>query len=277
VTELEWLKQESGMTDEELKPFEALLGDAKLKTMLTKVMAAKDAGVSAQLAAETERINLENSWTNTYQPELRKITQEALEAKGEAARMAAQLTAAREYGIVPPEPAAAVVPVRAPGSPDPSQYVSKDDFTKLEQQAGMGIALINDVSGEHFKLFGAPLTDTQDLIREVARERQLGHHADLKSVWERKHNVAAKRQEIQVADQKKHDDDVRSSAIKEYAEKHGDNPNTRTARSSRFSTYDPSKAAEGSKPWQRPSGGKKSSNEPWRAESVQKLANAASR
>ena len=276
MTELEWLKQESGLSDEELKQFEAVLGDAKFKTMLTKVMAAKDAGLTAQQAAEQERLNLEKQWAETYQPELRKITQEALEAKGEAARMAEQLKAAREYGIVPPEPKIPDTP-RAPGSPDPSQFVSKDDFKNLEAQAGMGLALINDVSGEHFKLFGAPLTDTQDLIREVARERQLGHQADLRSVWERKHNVAAKRQEIAAAEQKKHDDEVSAAAVKAYAEKHGDNPNTRAPRSSRFSTYDPSKVTEGSKPWQRPAGGKKAGNEPWRQESAQKLANAASR
>ena len=275
MTELEFLMQESGMSSDELKQWESVLGDAKFKTMLSKLMATKQTALADKASAEADLLKQQRDWQEVYQPEMVKITQEALAAKGEAARMQAELEAAREYGIVPPSAAAqATVQQRAPGSPDPSQFISKDDFSKLEQQAGMGIALINDVSGEHFKLFGAPLTDTQDLVAEVTRERALGHRADLRSVWERKHNVAAKRQEIAAAEQKKHDDEIRADERRQQAQLHGDNGNLRTPRSSRFSTYDPSKAPSEVKPWQRPIGGKRSSNEPWRKDSTQKLINA---
>jgi hypothetical protein len=276
MTELEWLKQESGMTDEDLKKFESVLGDASFKTMLTKVMAAKDAGAKAQSDAEQERLNLEKQWTDTYQPELRKITQEALEAKGEAARMKAALEAAREYGIVPPETKKEETPPRAAGSPDPSQFVSRDDFSKLQREAGTGLAVMNDLNAEHFKLFGSPVPNMQEMIDTVTRERTLGHSTDIRSVWEKAHNVAAKREEIKAAEQKKHDDEVSSRAIKEYAEKHGDNGNVRSGRPSRYSTYDPSKMQDGSKPWQRPPGMKRANNEGWRRDSIEKLERAAS-
>jgi len=40
MTELEWLKQESGLTDDELKTYETILGDNKFKSMLKKVIDA---------------------------------------------------------------------------------------------------------------------------------------------------------------------------------------------------------------------------------------------
>ncbi len=277
MTELEWLKQESGLSDEELKPFEAVLGTAQFKTMLTKVMGAKDAASAQVATAEQERINLENQWKDVYQPELRKITTEALEAKGEAAKAKAALEAARQYGIVPPEVNTTdpnATPPRAPGSPDPSQYVSRTDFDKLQYEAGTGLAVMNDLNAEHFKLFGSPVPNMQSLIDEVSRERKLGHTADIRSVWAKSHNVDAKRAEMVAADQKKHDDGIRAEVAKEFAEKHGNNPNLRVGQVSRFSSYDPSKMPNDAKPWQKPAGMSRANNAPWRSDSTSKIATA---
>ena len=54
MTELEWLKQESGLTDEELKTYETILGDSKFKGMLKKVIDGNGALSAAKTKAETE-------------------------------------------------------------------------------------------------------------------------------------------------------------------------------------------------------------------------------
>ncbi len=279
ASELEFLKAESGLTDEQLDAYKELLGKAEFKTMLTKLQAAKDNAATTLQTAEQERLNLEKQWADVYQPELRKVTQDALAHAGEAARMKAELEQARKYGIVPPgaddkkvdDPAP-----RAPGSPDPA-YVSAADFQKLQYEAGTGLAVMNDLNAEHFKLFGTPVPNMQAMIDEVTRERKLGHSADIRSVWEKSHNVAAKRAELSAADQKAHDDKIRADVTREFAEKHGNNPNLAIGRPSRFPSYDPAKAGSDVKPWQRPPSLRRSSNEPWRNDAVQKLTEASIR
>ncbi len=278
ATEIDWLKAESGMSDEDLKSYEALLGDAKFKTMLTKLQATKDTATTAQAAAEQERLNLEKQWSDVYQPELRKVTQDALAAAGREAKLKAELEQARKYGIVPPEDAPTVTPEapRAPGSPDP-QYVSRDDFSKLENAASSGLATLNDLNAEHYKLFGTPVPNMTEILAEVGRERKLGHTADARTVWEKTHNVAAKRAELAASDKAKERDSIRAEYAKEIAERGGNNPNLGIGRPSRFSTYDPSKMADNTKPWQRPHEMKRAGNSPWRDQAVQKLNDAAVR
>ena len=276
MTEMEWLKQESGLTDEELDSYKEVLGAAKFKTMLTKLQATKDDAAAKAAKAEEDRLNLEKQWADVYQPELRKVTQDSLRNAGDAARYKAELEQAKKYGIVTndPDPATADPALRAPGSPDPSQFVSRDDFSKLQYEAGVGLAVMNDLNAEHFKLFGSPVPNMGSLIDEVTRERKLGRTADIKTVWEKSHNVSAKRAEIAAADQKKHDDDIRAQVTRELAEKHGNNPGLSVGRLSRFSSYDPSKMENNSKPWQRPHELKRTGNSPWRDNAIQKLNDA---
>jgi hypothetical protein len=278
MTELEWLKQESGMTDAELETYNSFLGNAKFKTMLAKLVAAKDQATAdaakaaeERTAAEQERLNLETQYNDVYLPEIRRTTQDALAAAGETARLKAQLEKAKEYGLVIDDPA----PVRAPGSPDPTPApagVSREEIDKISSMAASGLATMNDLNAEHFKLFGTPVPDMSGLLAAVDRERKMGHQTDIRQVWEKAHNVSAKRAELTAAEQKKHDDSVRESALKEYREKHGDNANLRTGQPSRFSTYSPSDGSSNEMPWKKPHGMARSNNSSWREKATQKLA-----
>src|ERR1700692_1718654 len=116
MTELEWLKQESGMTDEEMSAIEAVAGAGKFKAFLMKAVAANTQASSDKSAAEQARLDLEARYNNEFIPEMRKVTQDSLRAQAEAAAAKAQLEAARQYGIVPDAPTG---DVRAPGSPNP--------------------------------------------------------------------------------------------------------------------------------------------------------------
>src|SRR5271155_2665944 len=114
MNELEWLKQESGMTDEEMSAIEAVAGAGKFKSFLVKAVAANQQAVSDKISAENDRLAYEKRHNDEVLPEMRRVTQDSLRAQGELAAARAQLEAARQYGIVP-EP---IGEVRAPGSPN---------------------------------------------------------------------------------------------------------------------------------------------------------------
>src|SRR5271170_2315805 len=149
MTELEWLKQESGLDDAELKAMEAVAGHTKFVNMLQKMIATNEQSTSAKTAAEQARIDLENRYQNEFIPEMRKVTTDSLRAQGEAARMKAELEAARQYGIVPDQPTPVADPVvRAPGSPDPNAAV--DQFQKWSQAQSHAINTVSELNAEHF-------------------------------------------------------------------------------------------------------------------------------
>ena len=259
MTELEWLKQESGLSDEEMKAMEAVAEQSP----------------QAKTAAEQARIDLENRYQNEFIPEMRKVTTDALAAKGEAARLQAQLQQAREYGIVPDAPAPVANPnpapeVRAPGSPDP-----QEQFRQWSQAQSRAIVTLNDLGAEHFKLFKEPLANSQELVDMVQREHTLGHRDySLKQAWESKFNVSAKRQEIQAAEIQKGKDEYAEQKLKEFKQKQGANPGLVSGQPSRFSNYKPSDANSGSEPWKTAPGMKKAANQPWRQNAIQKVAAA---
>lgn len=274
MTELEWLKQESGLTDDELKAMEAVAGHTKFVGMLQKLIATNEQSTQAKTAAEQARIDLENRYQNEFIPEMRKVTTDALAAKGEAARLQAQLQQAREYGIVPdaPAPTAPAEP-RAPGSPDPA--AAADQFRQWSQAQSRAIVTLNDLNAEHFRLFKEPLPNSQELVDMVQRENTLGHKDfTLQRAWEQKFDVQKKRSEIAAADTQKMVDEKVAAALKDYKQKQGSNPGLVSGQSSRFATYKPSDATSGAEPWKTPAGMKKSANQPWRDKAIQKVAAA---
>ena len=277
MTELEWMKQESGLTDDELKAWEATLGDAKFKGFLTKIMKANESEGAARRKAETELQQFTARYENEFVPEMRKVVQDSLENEGETAALRAKLAKAKEYGVVPEDDTTANAnpnPPRAQGSPDPN-LVNRDDFSRFSTAQANTVVALQNLSAEHFSLFGTPLGGVDELVTEVNRQHQLGNRQfTLKNAWEQKHNVAEKRAEQTAAAQRKHDDEITAKAVKEYAEKNGSNPNLRTGRPSRFSTYKASDAQQGEKkPWQSARGARER-NAPWRENAKAKLREA---
>ncbi|MGD0771705.1 MAG: hypothetical protein ABSC05_02670 [Candidatus Solibacter sp.] len=276
MNELEWLKQQSGLTDEELKQYETVLGDGKFKSMLKKLADANVSTEAARKKAETELEQFTNRYNNEFVPAMRDVTQQSIAAAGEAAALKAKLDKAKEFGIViDEEPTAKPGETqRAPGSPDPN-LISRDDFGRFSQQQANTIVALQDLNAEHFALYGAPLGNTQELVDEANRQRLLGNkNYNIKQAWEAKYNVAAKRSEVAAAEQKKHDDQIREVTRKEERERHSSNPNTRSGNTSRFSTYKPSEASSDKKPWQAPRSARER-NTPWRESAKSKLREIA--
>jgi hypothetical protein len=276
MTELEWLKQESGLDDNELKAMEAVAGQTKFIAMLQKIIGSNEAATKAKTDAENARLAFEKRYQEEFIPEMRKVTQDALNARGEAARLQAQLKQAQEYGIVPDSvtPAAAEPP-RAPGSSTDPNGITRDDFSRFEAAQANTILAVQDLSAEHFRLFKEPLGDSQGLVDEVKRQRALGHKDySLRNAWEAKHNVPAKREEIAKASRQKEIDDAIAADRKARIQAGGDNPMVRSGVPSRFSTYKPSDANTAQKPWQVPAGQRKTAMQPWRDNAVAKLREA---
>jgi hypothetical protein len=274
MTELEWLKQQSGLTDDELKAMEAVAGHAKFVGMLQKIMVSNENATKAKDDAEKQRLDFEKRYNDEFIPEMRKVTQDSLRAQGELAAAQARLKAAQEYGIVPePEKKEPEVAPRAPGSPDPNA-MTRSEFDNFRGAQSRTLIAMNDLNADHFRLFGSPLPDSQGLVDEVARQHTLGNKAfTLKQAWETKHNVPAKREEIARAEQLKHDDSIRAEERKKFAEAGGSNPNLRTGVQSRFSSYKPTDATGGKEPW-KASHSVNERNRSWRQNAVSKVREA---
>ena len=272
MTELEWLKQEAGISDEEWNAMSAVGGSAKLLAGIKKAMGLSDQAIKDKTAAENERLALEKRYQEEFIPEMRKVTTDALKAKGEAARYQAELAQAREYGIVPESPAAPPE-VRAPGSPDPA--ATQAEFQKWSQAQSRAINTVSELNAEHFRLFKEPLPGSADLSEMVQREHTLGHKDfTLRQAWETKYKVPEKRAEIQAAERKAEIDAAVTAARKEDRQKQGANPGLVTGQPSRFSNYKPSDA-HGNEPWKTAPNQKKQANQPWRDKFAEKVRSAA--
>lgn len=274
MTELEWLKQESGLTDDELKTYETILGDAKFKGMLKKVIEANTALTAAKTKAEGELEQFTSRYNSEFVPALRDAAQQAIDADAKRAAAEAKLAKAKELGIVIEDKPAAQpndAPPRAPGSPDPNA-VTRDDFGRFQTAQSNTIMALQDLNKDHFDLFGSPLGGTQELVADVQRQHLLGNKGfTLKNAWETKYNVVAKRQEVAAAAQKKHDDEIRAAAIKEERERTGANPHTRRGQPSRYDKYKTSDAGKDAvKPWQS-SHSAKERNTDWRNQALARV------
>ena len=271
MTPEEFFKSEAGMTDAELEQYKSIMGDAKFQTAAVKLLAARDQATATLAQATKEKTDFENAYQNVYLPELRKTTTDALNAQGEAAKLKAQLDAARQYGVVPDSITPPTPEPRAPGSGN-SNIDYSAELKKYNDSAVSALVTMSDLNAESMRLFGKPVENMQSLIDKVGRENQMGRTTNLRQVWESEHNVPAKRAEIAAASSKAHDDEVAAKAIQAYREKNGgDNPSLLSPRISRFASM-PSVRPGEKAPWQGDSNLRRNNNTPWREAATQKLA-----
>ena len=273
MTELEWLKQESGLTDDELKTYETILGDNKFKSMLKKVIDANTSLTAAKTKAEGELEQFTTRYNSEFVPALRDVTQQAIDSDAKRAAAEAKLAKAKELGIViGNEPDPKETP-RAPGSPDPNM-VTRDDFGQFQNRQSNTLMALQDLNAEHFGLFQAPLGGTQELVNEVNRQHLLGNKGfTLKNAWEQKYNVSAKRTEVAAAAKAKEVSDLKAQWTKEERERSGANPHMRRGQPSRYDRYKTAEATDKVKPWQS-SHSSRERNTDWRNQALSKVREA---
>src|SRR5580698_8293995 len=144
MTETEFLMQESGLTADEWKAYEALGTTGKLLNAVKKAMGLSEQALKDKVEAENARLAFEKRYNDEFVPEMRKVTTDALRATGEAARLKAELDAAKQYGIVPESPAV-VEPPRAPGSPDPNA-LTRDDLGRFSDAQSRTLITLSDIN-----------------------------------------------------------------------------------------------------------------------------------
>ncbi len=273
MTELEWLKQESGLTDDELKTYETILGDNKFKSMLKKVIDANTSLTAAKAKAEGELEQFTTRYNSEFVPALRDVTQQAIDSDAKRAAAEAKLAKAKELGIVLGDEPVKEAP-RAPGSPDPN-LVTRDDFGQFQNRQANTLMALQDLNAEHFVLFNAPLGGTQELVNEVNRQHLLGNKGfTLKNAWEQKYNVQAKRTEAAAAAKAKEHADLKAQWTKEERERVGANPHMRRGQPSRYDRYKSTDAgANAVKPWQS-SHSSRERNTDWRNQALSKVREA---
>lgn len=216
-------------------------------------------------------------YENEAVPALNRALADATTARGEAARLKAQLDAETEYGMrrLANQDGNGGVGGGQGGNGggqggngngnggggngggasevDP-RYVTTEAFTQTADRFGEAIATATDISEDHRDLFGSRLPGGVGQLRkeyqDAIKNRQF--QGDLRAYWEHKFNVAGKRTEIANREREEHDRKVAADAIQKYQSENL-NPMTRTpiASNNPFMRKQvaPSQGVNGQQPW----------------------------
>lgn len=248
----------NGFTEEELAAPEmaVLMGNAKwCKALeLESERAETEAAEKSRLQGE---LDSDLKWYQEQAaPALKKATDEALSAKGEAAKYRAQLEAAQEMGLLKiagQEGAngmkSAGTDTNSPGSttgaiqdPATGQFISRDslgnELAPYLNQVGDVVAMAADIPLDHRDLFGAPLPGGMAGLRKEYNDARTANRfrGSLMEYWENKYKVADKRAEVSAATRQKEMDEYADAKLKEERAKwisENSNPMTRPPVSSR--------------------------------------------
>lgn len=223
--------KESGMTDEQIAAL-----DAKALAGFTQILSS-----ASQTLEESERVHRaqEDKFVNEIAPALDTWANEKAAKDSEIAFYKTQLEGAKAGGFIPTTaPGAPTVTTRAadgkfvaganqvPGSP---QFMTKEDGFRAITNTQWALT-------EYMRLHnGAPLPDDLETLNSEA----VAQHLPFRDYVAKKYDFSGKRDKIKADEQKKHDDAIVATALaendKKWAEKVGNNPNTRQAEVSRFS------------------------------------------
>lgn len=249
MTLAELLKSE-GFTDEQIK---TITGDPKLASTMSKMQTEADrklaAATEAQKKAEEKEAKVNKWWEEEATPQINDSLSAAATEKARAQFYQTQAEEAKKAGFIPADApgfdpakktATTTTTTTVPGSPD---LVTKDELNKLSGGVVNTFYITQELSNQHFKLFGEPLIGLEALVKE-AQTRRIG----LTQMWEEKFKVPEKRAEIAAAKQKEHDDAIvkatEDRVKKELAEANGSNGSIARPVVSQFSKF--TKGAEGS-------------------------------
>lgn len=232
MAKLEDLLKAQGFTDVEIAANAALLQDPKLRGALETSY--------GKLEQDLTTFRTENEgWGKWHEehgkPTLALYEKDRADAIAEAAGLRARLALAVEGGFVQPGtvPAAAAPVVAAqPATPaafDPKAYklLTQDDAAGFAIAQGRAMAKYQDISSEHFRLFGKPLENFggEEGLYEKFLKRP-NKEQTIQGMWEAQYNVQAKRDEIAAAQKLAAENAIREDERSKLAAQYG-NPNVR--------------------------------------------------
>lgn len=227
-----------GLTAEEIA---AVVGNEKQTKALTAALAKFDEGSAALTAAQAEKQETATFWeqkTAELQNGVTRLTaaeKRAATAEAERARVGAYMKSLAEQGYDVPkdmyEGAAPVKPIGDP--PDPSKYLTREDFTKETRGIAPNLVTLVGLQAEYQDLFGTPYVNIDQDFLEAQKSGK-----SLRDYTRTKYNFDAKRQEKQQAAEKVRIDGLVAEQLKtkeaELAAKYGTNSNTSIAMPSKF-------------------------------------------
>jgi hypothetical protein len=256
MTYQEYLKSQ-GYTDAEITSMVTTFGADKISKAFEAPMRAAEAAARDLAAVKTEREEFQTFYETDVLPKIGQTYQDAINSRTENAALKERLAAATEYGflsdpkhtVVPgATPPAAQVPGSpaapgAPAAPDP-RYVQADSFTKAVNDIPDMLGRMQNVSNQHFALFGNTDLDMTDLITE-ARKRK----TNIQVVWEERYKVNDKRAELARIKTETHDKEVADAAVRKYASEHN-MPFTAPGQVSRAPLFTPGSTTDDARhPW----------------------------
>jgi hypothetical protein len=259
----DYLKSQ-GYTDAEIANMETTFGGPKMAKAFEQPIADKLAAEQAAATARSEKEDFERFYNDEVLPKISTTYQDAINARTRVAALEARLKAANEYGflsdpkvvdgVVPGAPAVATPSTPAnpvPGSPaapanfDPNNYVRADKFAEEVNNIPSMLGRLTKISNEHMSLFGSPLLDIDEIIREAQASKG---KRNVGTIWEEKYKVQAKRDEIAAAKQAEHDKRIADEAVRKYASEHN-MPFTAPGQVSKAPLFTPKSADDAHQPW----------------------------
>lgn len=210
--------------------------------------------------AEVRVQSMQDWYEKDATPAYQAAMNDAIKAREQAAALEARLKAAEEYGFNVPKVDPPVAPIVAPVAavvpqadlPDLSKYATTDTLNTFYAQAGDAIEQAQDITSEHFQLFGFE----KPLSFHDLRQKAMAEKKPIRDIWEKEFNVAGRKQEIEAASQAKvaaarqAEIDSAVKAERERVISEMGNPMTRDAMPSRNPTLAFSaKDRSGSSPW----------------------------
>lgn len=161
----------------------------------------QDAAYQAKLAeADARRAALEK-WEADAQAELQRYKDIAERYPSDQAALAAYKQKLADYNLLDETAVPAVAPTQ-PAQPKeipvsqtqlPADYLKRDDAASAIRDLMIMQGQLQAIAGEHYKLYGQPLTDN------LMQEAMNAGVQDIRQFWESKYNVQGKRAEVQQA------------------------------------------------------------------------------
>lgn len=257
-TYAEFLKSQ-GATDEDIKLLDTAIGRKAFDKMNADAEAARAEGAAAVAAAKKDREQLTGWFNETAVPEFKDMERRSLAAEAEAGKARAAWKAAQERGLVDLEQLKAlgydttVPPVKTPtGLPDgfdPSKFITRDDIKGVADNAGDGLAVLQDIVMEHAQLF----PDKPLKVRQL-RQEAVAAGKTVEQFWLERYGVTAAREKKATDEREAYAKKLREEgAVAErtrLASQYG-NPDTRPMVTSSFSFTKKTGNEQAKQPWER--------------------------
>lgn len=243
--------QSQGASADDIKVLDTPIGRKTYETLVAAQ--AEIVKQKTEAATYNEQVN---TWYETEKEKRARIENDLVASQSREAAVRTALRAAHDKGMLDIKKDlgfdldAPIVPAaKKDETVDTSKFVTADRLVELTERAGDGLALMQDIVGEHAQLF----PDRPLRVREL-RAAAVAAHKSVEQYWLEQYGVPQARQAREKAIQEAHDKKLREEgaaiARQEFADKYG-NPETRPLVESRsFLTPRKESGRDGQKqPW----------------------------